>query len=117
MKLEIDLSDKSGLRRQKQELTRLLSIVEIALGEDVASDNQPLMPLSQKVPNNEGVSTVLGLIESLPASFKSSALYELVGDKISRGVVKAALTDAINSRKIEIVEKGIGRKPTEYRKI
>jgi hypothetical protein len=122
MKLEIDIGNKAELRRLQGELSRYLKVIEFALLEGHSSDNGSgtrEIPLNGgSVAPNEGVLTVLSLIDALPKTFNSSDLYQNTKEiGISRGVVKAALQDAIEGNKIEEIQKGIGRRPSKYRKI
>lgn len=118
VKLEIDLNNKTDLKRQQKELLQYLKIIDFALNEEhIADTTTPTLPLQSAIPINEGVSTVLKLISSLPREFSSSSIYNLTKDRISRGVVKAALTEAINTGKIKETQKGVGRRPSQYQKL
>lgn len=117
MKIEIDLANKSELRRQRQELTKYLELIELALKEDSANNGTPQLSFQNDIPINEGVSTVAKLIDSLPSEFSSSDIYSQTNDKVSRSAVKLALAQAIKDGKIKETQKGIGRRPSQYKKI
>ena len=122
--LDIDITDPKKLLRARDELRRLLEIVEFALtkyGKEPHNSHSELtLPLATDPPSQPGSSRqILEVISKLPLKFTTSDVIQGLGEdgKDSRPKVKMILKQAVENGILRITSRGLGRRPSEYEKV
>jgi hypothetical protein len=122
---EIDIRDPKSLERARAELTRVLEIVEFALSKYRGNSNGKHQDdLAIRVPaetppaTRESDTAVLDVVSRLPNKFTTTDVILAFGDegKENRTRIKLALKRAVESGKLTLAKRGVGRRPSEYAK-
>jgi hypothetical protein len=123
---DIDITDPRKLERNKAELTRLLEIVEFALGKykHVGDNGQSELPLPVQAADVEHITTkdgrsIMEIVRNLPATFTTSDVMVALGNdgKDNRGRVKMALKRAVEAGWLHVAKAGVGRRPSLFEKV
>src|SRR5712675_3505129 len=122
MKFEIDLNNRPQLESLERELMRYLDLVRFALKKHGEMPD-PAFKISlggdQEIQTASQSDLKIGEMVTLQKHrFNSSAVYEagkVAG--IDRATIKSSISRMIEDKKIRVVEKGKGRRPTTYEKI
>lgn len=123
MKLEIDFANPGALRQLEKELEAALATVRKALEYatepaepvEAISDNDAVAVLNA-IAGDDGV-TLANVFASLPSEFRTIDAIA-AGEKanFSGSAMRAYLTQLVQSKRLTLVEKGQGRRPSLYRK-
>ena len=122
MKIEIDLSNRRELEKTRAELQRYLGIIEFALQDKAAQNGNGHVEMFSIKDAPFGLrgedSAVIEVLNKLPSKFTTTDVVLGFGDdaKEKRGAIKSALKRAEESGSIVVVNRGRGRRPTEFEK-
>jgi hypothetical protein len=124
MNLNIDITNARQLRQARDELTRLLNIVEYAIRQNATGGTKPEEVDQLQLQTTNGHTNlsveapVMEVIKSLPEHFSTTDIIVALGDKgkDSRSAVKMVLKRAVNTGRLRLISKGIGRRPSQYAK-
>jgi hypothetical protein len=110
MKIELDLSNRASLLRQKSEYERLIAIIELALkglnGEGASTPNDL---------TGSGPDRANAIFTVLPKRFSISNVMQIMGDDDRKGANRM-IEKWISDNTIVIQERGRGRRATVYEK-
>ncbi len=110
--MKIDLCNRSQLLKKKATLTKLLEVVDFAICQFSASDEQ-----NSEI--RQGDRPVWAVIAKLGDKFTTSDVMLGFGEaaKENRYALKRSLLRFQRANLLRVIEQGRGRKPTQYEKV
>lgn len=124
MNFEIDISDPKKLAKVRNDLTKMLTIVDFAITQHSTNRHHPadgLLPLPIAKNGSDfrkADAPILEVLEHLANKFTTTDIVIGMGNegKESRGAIKMALKRAIEAGTVRLIQKGQGRRPSQYEK-
>jgi len=110
MELDIDLNDRRQVLQARDDIARLIKIVDFAIENTPRIETRGL-PLGDKF--------IWDIVETLPDRFSTTDIIVALGTigKEKRGLVKCVLARAVQAKLIAVLVRGRGRRPTSYFKV